>query len=516
PVPKMPLRNYVGLQAGKAGELYLHEAPAVAPAEAEEDSGPLHRYVLADRKSEKLADDVADVHVSADGTKLLVRMGKTWAIADATKPVPAGGGEGKLKTDTIELRVDPRAEWRQMYREAWRLQRDFFYDPGFHGLDLAATEKKYEPYLLGLAHRDELNELFVEALGNLSVGHLYVSGGDLPKAPEVKGGLLGADWEIANGRYRIARILGAEVWNPELEAPLARPGVGAKAGEYLVQVEGRDVRPPASVHSFFEGTAGTAVRIRLAADPEGKSGVRDVTVVPVADERRLRYRAWAEDNRRAVEKLSKGRLGYVHLPNTGQSGYQSFNRYFFSQLDREGLVVDERNNGGGLVADYMVDVLGRRTPRLWVATREGMDFPSPAGALYGPKVMLIDRHAGSGGDALPWMFREMKLGPIIGTRTWGGLVGIWDYPPLADGGRVTAPRGALFGPRGKWEIENIGVSPDIEIEVMPADFASGRDPQLEKAVEVLMAELARNPRPKPRRPEYPDYQVTPWRSEAKQ
>jgi tricorn protease len=205
----------------------------------------------------------------------------------------------------------------------------------------------------------------------------------------------------------------------------------------------------------------------------------------------------------------------VHLPDTAAGGYRAFNRYFYAQVDREGLVVDERNNGGGYVPDLIVDVLARQAPRMWVATREGKDFPSPAGALFGPKAMLVNRHAGSGGDALPWLFREMAIGPIIGTRTWGGLVGIWDYPALIDGGGVTSPRGGLYGTRGKWEVENVGVAPDHTIEVTPADFAAGRDPQLAKAVELLMAELAKGGRPEPQRPPYPNYQVSPWQSEAK-
>jgi tricorn protease len=401
-----------------------------------------------------------------------------------------------------------------MYREAWRLQRDFFYDPGYHGLDLAAAEKRYERYVDGLGHRSDLNYLFQEMLGELSVGHLYIGGGDLPKPPKVKGGLLGADWELVGDRYRIARVFDGESWNPELQAPLARPGVDARAGEYLIEVEGRPVRAPASIHSFFEATAGRSVRVRLGTDPSGE-GAREVTVVPVETENGLRRRAWVEDNRRTVERLSAGRLGYLHLPNTAGAGYTSFNRYFYPQIDRLGMVVDERYNGGGLVADYIVEALAKSRPTMYVVAREGEMFPTPAGALFGPKVMLVNRHAGSGGDALPWLFRDRGIGPLVGTRTWGGLVGIWDYPPLVDGGGVTAPRGALFPTRGRWEIENQGVTPDHEIEITPADFRAGRDPQLEKAVELALAEVAKGPPPAVVRPEYPNYQLSPWRSEAR-
>jgi tricorn protease len=513
-VPGIEARNFQSLAVGRPGEVFLLESPQVLDADAEDGgTGPLWRYSLTAREATEIADDVARVEVSRDGSRLLLSRDDTWAIVD----VPEEGdeieeGAGELALDDVQVRVEPLAEWRQMYHEVWRIERDFLYDPGYHGLDLAAAERRYAPYVAGIAHRDDLNYLFTEMLGELTLGHVFVGGGDRPEVPEVKGGLLGADWEIANGRYRIARVYSGETWNPKLPAPLARPGVDARAGEYLIAVEGREVRPPASLYSSFEATAGRSVRLRLAADPEGRDG-RDVDVVPVESERRLRYRAWAEDNRRTVAERSGGRLGYVHLPDTGGAGYEEFNRYFFAESDREGLIVDERDNGGGLVADYVVEILGRKL--LWgVATREGRDLLSPAGAVYGPKVMLINRHAGSGGDALPWMFRELGLGPLVGTRTWGGLVGIWDYPELLDGGQVTAPRGGLYTQHGKWEVENHGVAPDVEVEVTPADFVAGRDPQLARAVAVVLAELAKSPPQRPARPPFPNYQTTPWRSEA--
>lgn len=505
-------KHYQWLAAGKAGEIFLLEAPALLEADAEDyGAGAFSKYSLAKRETQQLAEEVTEAHLAARGEKALLKIGEDWLIAATDAPVEAG--KGKLALGGVEVRVEPLAEWRQIYRETWRLERDFFYDPNHHGLDLAATEARYAPYVEGLAHRDDLNYLLIEMLGELSCGHVYVGGGDLPKAPKVKGGLLGADWAVENGRYRIARVLSGESWNPELAAPLARPGVDAKPGEYLIAVEGREVRPPESLYAFFEATAGRSVRLKLAADPSG-TGAREVVVVPAEGERMLRYRDWVESNRRTVERLSGGRLGYVHLPDTAGDGYASFNRYFFSQIDRQGMLLDERNNGGGLVADYIVEILGRR--QLWgVAARDGKDMVSPAGALYGPKAMLVNRHAGSGGDALPWMFRELGLGPLVGTRTWGGLVGIWDYPELVDGGVVTAPRGGLYTKNGRWEVENVGVAPDHAVEVTPKDFAAGRDPQLEKGVELLLAELAKGVAPKPQRPPFPNYQVTPWSAEAR-
>lgn len=511
PVPGLAAKHYQRLAPGKEGILFLLEAPELVDADADElPAGPLWRYELAKREATRVAGAVDEIAVSHSGEKLLVRAGDSWSIHAAEGELDLD--EGKLDLDRLEARVDPLAEWRQIYREAWRLQRDFLYDPGFHGLDLAAAERRYAPWVEGLAHRDDLNYLLVEMLGEISLGHVYVGGGDLPQPPRVKGGLLGADWEVADGRYRIARVYSGESWNPDLVAPFDRPGVDARAGDYLIAVEGRELRPPASLFAAFEATAGREVRLRLAADPEGK-GAREVTVVPVENESRLRYRAWVEENRRRVAERSGGRLGYLHLPNTAGAGFESFNRYFFPQIDREGLVVDERNNGGGLVADYIVEVLGRKL--LWaVASREGEPMLSPSGALYGPKVMLINRHAGSGGDALPWMFRELGLGPLVGTRTWGGLVGIWDYPDLIDGGAVTAPRGGLYTRHGRWEVENVGVAPDHEVEITPRDFAAGRDPQLEKAIDLALEALAAAPPQLPARPPFPNYQVTPWQSEA--
>ncbi len=457
--PGIEAAYWQALAPGKAGELVLLAAPELVDPDAEDDlgAGELWHYSIEKREAKKLADKIAEVHVSADGEKMLVRAGDDWSIVPAGEAIEAGKGE--IAVGALETLVAPRAEWHQIYHEAWRLERDFFYDPNHHGLDLEAAERRYERYLDGLADRDDLNYLLTEALGELSVGHMYVGGGDGAKAKEVPGGLLGADWTIENGRYRVARIYSGESWNPELEAPLDKPEVGAKVGDYLIAVEGRVVAPPDSIYAAFEATAGKRVRIRLAADPAGK-GARDATVIPIANERRLRYRAWVEENRRTVERLSEGRIGYFHLPNTAGAGYESFNRYFFPQIDKQALLVDERYNGGGLIADYFVELLARE-PMWGVAARAGTDMVSPAGALYGPKAMLINRHAGSGGDALPWMFRYKGLGPLVGTRTWGGLVGIWDYPERSTAGRVTAPRGGLYTINGKWEVENLGVDPRL-------------------------------------------------------
>jgi tricorn protease len=499
--------GYVGLEAGKEGTLYLVEGPLVPP----DDPGPdgvkltVHRFSLEKRKAEKLLEGVGAFDVSGSGEKALYRKEKEWFIG----PAEPGKGDGEVKAIRLaemEVWVEPRTEWRQMYREAWRLQRDFLYDPGFHGLDLAAAEQRYAPFLDGLASRDDLNYLFEEMLGELTLGHVYIGGGDRPEPRKVAGGLLGADYRIENGRYRIARVYHGENWNPKLRAPLTEPGVGVAPGDYLLAVNGRELTARDNVYAFLEGTADKRVVLKVGPAPDGK-GAREVTVVPVADEADLRHRAWIDDNRRTVDRLSGGRVAYVYLPDTAGGGYASFNRYYFAQVGKQAVVLDERFNGGGYLADYVIDYL-RRPLMSKVTFREGEDMASPAGSIYGPKVMLINEHAGSGGDALPWYFRKAGLGKLVGKRTWGGLVGIWDYPPLLDGGTVTAPRGAIYGLGGEWEVENVGVAPDVEVELDPRAWREGRDPQLEKAVALVLEELERNPLPTYRRPVYPDYHRT--------
>jgi tricorn protease len=506
----IPARNVVGLRVGKPSTLYVIEfTPPPAPTPGVPVGATLHKFDLEKRKFDKVLDNIGTFEVSANAEKVLYRQGTNWIIASTAtlgQPLPptAPGAPNILKTGEIEVYVDPRAEWEQMYREAFRIERDFFYDPSYHGLDLEATARKYAPYVDSLVHRADLNYLFQEIFGELSVGHLYVSGGDVPNPNRVAGGLLGCDYAIENGRYRFAKIYDGENWNPELRAPLTQPGVNVQEGDYLLAVNGRNLRSTDNLYGLFENTAGTQVVIRVGPNADGSQS-REVTVVPVASESGLRNLAWVEGNRRKVESLSNGRLAYVWLPDTAGGGYTFFNRYYFSQLDREGAVIDERFNSGGQAADYVIDYLRKPLNSYW-ALRDGEDYRQPFGTMPGPKVMIINEYAGSGGDYLPYMFRRSQIGPLIGKRTWGGLVGIGGTPQLMDGGSVTAPNFAFYTPEGKWEIENVGVAPDIEVEMDPAAWRAGRDPQLEKAVEVLLEELKKRPRPaQPKRPPYPNY-----------
>jgi tricorn protease len=496
----VPARNYMGLATGKEGVLFLAEGP---PVLGEDDDPPLtiHKFDLSTRKAERFLDAVTALDVSFNGEKVLFRRGPQWFIAGTAQPPKPG--EGALKLDDLTVQVDPRAEWRQMYREVWRVERDFFYDPNHHGLDLKAAEAKYEPYLYALASRDDLNYLFEEMLGELTTGHVFVGGGELPDVKRVGGGLLGADYDVDRGRYRFARVYNGENWNPSLRAPLTQPGVNVRAGEYLLAVRGRELRATDNIYQVFEGAAGKAVALRVGPNPDG-TGSREVTVVPVASERGLRLLAWIEDNRRKVDQLSGGRVAYVYLPNTAGAGFTNFNRYFFSQTDKQAAVIDERFNSGGDIADYIIDAL-RRPPMSRVTTREGEDYSYPVGSIYGPKVMLINEMAGSGGDALPWYFRKAGIGPLVGKKTWGGLVGIYDYPELLDGGRITAPRIAIYGLQGEWEVENHGIAPDVDVEYDPRLVRQGHDPQLERAVAVALELLAKNPPPQFKKPAYPNY-----------
>jgi tricorn protease len=370
-------------------------------------------------------------------------------------------------------------------------------------LNLKAAEEKYRPYAENIASREDLNYLFEEMLGDLSVGHLFVGGGAYLEVKKVPGGLLGADYKIENGRYRFARVYKGENWNPSLKAPLTQPGVNVAAGEYLLAVNGRDLQPPDSVYAFFEGTADKSVVIRVGPDPSGANS-REVTVVPVADEFNLRNRAWMDDNRKKVAQLSGGRLAYVYLPNTAGQGYANFNRYYFAQIGKEGAVIDERFNGGGDIADYIIDYLKRPQTNFFM-TRYGSEFTTPQNQIFGPKVMIINEYAGSGGDAMPWLFRNQKVGKLVGKRTWGGLVGIFGFPQLIDGGFVTAPNLAFYNLSKEWDVENHGVPPDIEVDNDPALARQGHDPQLERAVEVLMQELKEHPLPKYEKPPFPNY-----------
>ena len=411
----MPARNYFGLSAGKSNFLFALEGPEIESTDEGPPSLILHKFDLSKRKAEKFLEGIRGCMVSENGEKVLFRRGDNWYVAGTDSPPK--GDEKTLNFGGVRLAIDPKTEWRQIYQEVWRIERDFLYDPNAHGLDLAAANRRYAVYLDGLASREDLNYLFEEMLGEITIGHMFVGGGDRPEAPKVSVGLLGADYRIENGRYRFARVFDGENWNPQLRAPLTEPGVNVAAGEYLLSVDGKELTSSQNIYSLFLDRADKIVTLKVGPEPDGKNA-REVKVKPVGNEQGLRNRAWIEDNRRKVWELSKGQLAYIYLPNTAGAGYNNFNRYFFAQADKNGFIIDERNNGGGYLADYIVDYL-RRPILNYVMTREGEDFYNPWGANPGPKVMIVNEFAGSGGDALPWYFRKLGVGTIVGKKTWG-------------------------------------------------------------------------------------------------
>jgi tricorn protease len=490
PVPAADLSS---LAAGAPGIVYYLQTVDTTKS--------LHCFDVAKRKDQTLVPALSDYRLSRDGKKLLYQQAQDWFIAPAEGPVTEG--EGRVGTDKIEVRIDPPAEWAEIFADAWRLNRDYFYDPNMHGLDWPGMRKKYAPFLKDLTTRADLNRVIQWMSSELSIGHHFTFGGDrLSQPEEVSVGLLGADYTIEKGRYRFARVYGGLNWTPDLRAPLREPGVNVRPGEYLLAVNGRPLRPPTNLYGAFEMTAGKLIDITVGPDPGG-SRARTVQVVPIADETALRNRAWVEGNLRQVDSLTKGRVAYIYVPNTAQPGADYFRRYFYPQAHKDAVIVDERFNGGGQIADYYLDILRRPFLAHWT-TRYGEDFKTPTAAVQGPKVLLINEASASGGDFFPWAFRKLGLGPLIGERTWGGLVGILGVPELMDGGTNTVPNVAIWTTDEGWTVENVGVPPDIAVEQTPAAVIAGHDPQLERAIEVVMAELQKHPPDHPKHPPFPD------------
>ena len=412
-------------------------------------------------------------------------------LVDADKQPPTAG-QGRLNA-SLRMYLDPKAEFKQIFDEGWRNQRDYLYVPNMHGTDWVKDKQMYGALLPYVNHRADLNYLLDMMGAEIAIGHSYVRGGDMPRVPTAPGGLLGADFAIENGRYKITRIYDRESWNPDLNAPLAEPGVDVSVGDYILAVNGVELRAPDNIYRLLDATANrqTVLTVNNRAVLEG---ARNVTVVPVPTEQGLRARAWVESNRRLVDKLSGGKLAYVYLPNTGQPGYQSFNRYYFAQQDKIGAVIDERYNGGGSAADYIIDVLQRDFDGYFNnVAGDRYPFTSPSAGIWGPKVMIVNEMAGSGGDLMPWMFKRRKIGPLVGKRTWGGLVHTADTPTFVDGGSMIAPRGGFFTREGKWDVENVGTAPDIDVENWPKDVIAGHDPQLERAVKEALRLLDEHP-----------------------
>ncbi|MEM9085166.1 MAG: PDZ domain-containing protein [Pseudomonadota bacterium] len=491
---------YSSLATAKDGALFVVEevqpGAATGPGSGGERSRLL-RFDFEERKADQVGDGISFVSTDADGDKLLlVTHDRNLLTADAAKklepkPVSLSGAR---------LFVDPLEEWTQIFGDVWRMEKEFFYDPGLHGLDWDAVRAKFEPLLPHLGRREDLNELLVEMTGEMGVGHNYVAGGDTYNNSDAAPGLLGADIALENGRYRIKRIYTGEEWNPFLAAPLAAPGVDVKEGDYIIAVNGTELTGEGNIYAALSGARGTQIALTVASAPDGER--RTSTVEPVGSEYFLRLWSWIEDNRRRVDQATNGRVAYVYMPNTADAGYTLFNRMYFAQTDKDALILDERSNGGGQAANYIIDVLSRKWLAGW-KDRQGIDWATPGGGIYGPKVMLIDQDAGSGGDWMPYAFRESGLGTLVGRRTWGGLIGISANPGLMDGGTLTVPFFRFFDTNGRYTIENEGVAPDIRVDLDPFAADRGQDTQLDAAIATVLQQLETSESPVRPAPPYP-------------
>ena len=485
---------YWNLGVNKSGEL-LYMAGSynnVRPSH-------LRKYDFTKREDTKVVE-ANNYMLSANGEKMMYWQNGNYTISAAGQAPE--NGKGMLDLSSLEVKVNPTLEWENIFEESWRINRDYFYDPGMHGADWPAMKKKYKPFLKHLSCRSDLNRVIQWMCSELGVGHHRFSdpGNRLNRPDRVGGGLLGVDYMVANDRYKFKKIYGGLNWNPKMRSPLTEPGVNIKEGEYLLAINGQDLKADQNLFSFFEKTADKIVELRVGPNPNN-TGSRLVKVVPVDNEGELRNRDWVEGNLKKVHQATEGKVAYVYVPNTANAGHEYFKRYFFPQANKDAIIVDERFNGGGQIADYYIDILLRPYQSYW-NFRYGKDLKTPSASIQGPKVMLIDENAGSGGDMLPWMFRKFEVGTLIGKRTWGGLVGILGFPEFIDGGTVTAPNVAIWTKDG-FIVENVGVAPDIEVEQLPVDIINGKDPQLDRAIEEILKQLKENPPIKPKRPDYP-------------
>ncbi len=473
----MPERRYTFALAGPKGTVFIGER-------VPNSSGvTIHKFTLEKKKSDEFVDGASNVSVSADGKKMIARIKGSWKVMDTSKP--SGKDGDNLKVD-LKMKLDRLQEWKQMFEEAWRYEHDYFYDPNMHGRDWNGVYDKYAPLVPYIRHRGDLSYILDQVNGELSVGHSFVFGGDFPKVEDNNVGLLGADLVAEKGHWKINRIYTTESWNPNLSSPLEEPGLKVKTGDYIVGINGKELTDKDNPYQMLDGTSGVQTVLYVNSKPDYESAEK-IIVKPIRSESALRQRAWVEDNRRLVDNLSNGKLAYVWIPNTGNPGLVSFNRYFFAQQDKLGAVIDERFNGGGLLDDYMVDLM-KRSLRAAVTNEvsNGVPFRLPAGIL-GPKALLINEMAGSGGDFFPWVFRQQKIGPLIGVTTWGGLVSSAVHYALVDGGALTAPVNAVFDPiNHKWIAENHGVPPDIAVRQDALSLQKGKDPQLERAVQEVL------------------------------
>lgn len=478
--------NYGNLTGIKGGFLFVA-------------GGDLKKYDLKDREAKTVLPGTGAYVLAPDGKKLLYRHGGGLAIADAAPNQTAGANP--VPVERAKVRIEPRAEWAQIYGDAWRILRDWFYDPKMHRVDWTAMREKYRPWLNAVAHRDDLDFVLGELLGELNVGHAYVFRGESPRVDRVVAGVLGCEFEVKDERYQIAKIYRGEPWNESTRSPLAEVGVDVTEGEFLLAVDGEDLLAADQPYRLLENKVGALVTLRVGPTADG-TGARDVKVRPAASEQELRYLDWTSRNRARVAELSGGRIGYVHVPNTAVEGHRELWKELLPQVRVvDAMIIDDRYNGGGFIPDRMIQAIATPVLNYWARRASELDV-TPQLGFEGPMAMLINGYSSSGGDAFPTYFRKVKRGPLIGKRTWGGLVGYSGTPGMVDGGGLAVPGFAFVNTDGQWDVEAVGVAPDIDVFDDPAVIRAGGDPSLEQAVRVLLADLARSPTP--RRPPVPD------------
>jgi tricorn protease len=484
------------------GKVVFTKYPAAGAAKPNEPSGTLTYFDLEEREQKTVVSGIDTYDLSADGKKVIYKSKDTYGIIELAEGKKVG--DGKIATEKMQAWINPREEWQQIFTEAWRIERDYFYDPGMHGLNWNAIKKRYDALLPYVVDRTDLNYVIGEMIAELNASHAYVGGGDRERPEEISVGLLGCDFELdkKNNAYRIKKIYEGAAWDAEVRSPLRQPGVQVKEGEYLLAVNGDPLNTSEDPWAAFQGLAGEVVTLTINSKPT-LTGAREIVVKPMKRELRLRNLAWIESNRKKVEEATGGRVGYIYVPNTGRNGQSELVRQFIPQRTKEGLIIDERFNSGGQIPDRFIELLNRPIYNYW-ARRDHRDWQTPFVAHTGPKVMLVNSWAGSGGDAFPYYFRKAGLGPLVGTRTWGGLIGISGNPRPIDGGFISAPTFGFWNTEGNWEVEGYGVKPDYEIENAPHEMVSGRDPQLEKAIKVVLEMLEKEPPKKLKKPEYPD------------
>jgi len=481
--------------AAVSGKLLYRRLPRSGSGE---EKSPVIYYDLEKREEKTILDDADQAVLAAKGEKMLVRKKTDYAIIDVKEGQKL---DKKLATGSLETLIDPVAEWRQIFNDAWRLERDYFYDPGMHGVAWNVMKQRYGALLKDAVTRWDVNYVIGELISELNASHTYRGGGDTEKSEQRGVGYLGADFALENGAYRLKKIYDGAAWDSEVRSPLKQPGVNVKEGDYLLAVNGLPLDPSLDPWAAFEGLADKPVMLTVNDKPS-KEGAREVLVQTLASEARLRNLAWIESNRKKVDAATDGKVGYIYVPDTGRGGQTELVRQFRGQINKTALIIDERFNSGGQIPDRFIELLNRPLDNFW-GVRDGKDWTWPPVANQGPKVMLINGWSGSGGDCFPYYFQKAGLGPLIGTRTWGGLIGITGTPPLIDNGSVSVPTFGIYSAKGEWIIEGYGVDPDIKVVDDPALMAKGGDPQLERAIDEILRLLKKNPPPQVKKPKYP-------------